>query len=43
MKRAQGRFVEGLEYNQRGQNKGSVDHDTGEILKDPVKGRRIDV
>jgi hypothetical protein len=30
-------------YNRRGRHEGSVDPDTGEIIKGPVKGRSIDV
>jgi hypothetical protein len=30
-------------YNRRGKHEGSVDPDSGEIIKDPVKGRTIDV
>jgi hypothetical protein len=30
-------------YNRRGRHKGSVDPDSGEIIKDPVKGRSIEV
>ena len=30
-------------YNLRGKHKGSVDPDTGEIIKGPVKGRTIEV
>jgi hypothetical protein len=29
-------------YNYRGKHKGSVDPDTGEIIKGPVKGRTIE-
>jgi hypothetical protein len=30
-------------YNRKGKHLGSVDPDSGEIIKDPVKGRQIDV
>jgi hypothetical protein len=30
-------------YNRRGKHEGSVDPDSGEIVKGPVKGRRIEV
>ena len=30
-------------YNRRGRHEGSVDPDSGEIIKAPVKGRSIDV
>jgi hypothetical protein len=30
-------------YNQRGRHKGTVDPETGEIIKAPVRGRRIDM
>jgi hypothetical protein len=30
-------------YNRRGRHEGSVDPDSGEIIKEPVKGRSIDV
>jgi hypothetical protein len=30
-------------YNSRGKHKGSVDPDTGEIIKLPVKGRTIEL
>jgi hypothetical protein len=74
MKRARGRFVDGLDrakhkgtrkrwtngkrrqiyeedsqhgdlekYNRRGQHKGTVNPDTGEIIKEPVKGRTTEV
>ena len=71
MKKAKGRFVDGLKkakrrgnrkrwrsatqvyeedtqhgdlekYNKRGKRLGSVDPDTGEIVKPPVKGRTIE-
>jgi hypothetical protein len=29
-------------YNRRGKHKGSVDPETGEIIKGPVKGRTIE-
>jgi hypothetical protein len=29
-------------YNQRGKHKGTVDPDTGEVIKPPVRGRRIE-
>lgn len=30
-------------YNRRGRHEGSVDPDTGEVIKGPVKGRSIDL
>ena len=30
-------------YNRRGKHEGSVDPDSGEIIKGPVKGRTIEV
>jgi hypothetical protein len=30
-------------YNRRGRHEGSVDPETGEIIKGPVKGRSIEV
>jgi hypothetical protein len=30
-------------YNRRGKHEGTVDPDTGEIIKPPVKGRAIEV
>ncbi len=30
-------------YNKRGKHLGVVDHQTGRFIKDPVKGRSIDV
>ena len=30
-------------YNDRGKHEGSVDPDTGEVIKDPVRGRTIEV
>jgi hypothetical protein len=30
-------------YNRRGKHEGSVDPESGEIIKDPVKGRCIEV
>ena len=30
-------------YNQHGRHEGSVDPDTGEIIKAPVRGRKIEV
>lgn len=30
-------------YNRRGRHEGSVDPDSGEVIKGPVKGRSIDV
>jgi hypothetical protein len=30
-------------YNRRGKHEGSVDPETGEIIKGPVKGRTIEV
>jgi hypothetical protein len=30
-------------YNARGRHEGSVDPETGEIIKPPIKGRRIEI
>ena len=30
-------------YNDRGRHEGSVDADSGEVIKDPVRGRTIEV